>query len=527
MYKFITQLNQYLENSAKDYPNKVALICGKNKYSYAELNAMANQFAHHLTFLGVSRGERIVVSTGNVYESVIAFWGSLKFGGIVSLVSSDIASDKLEYILKDSGASALVCTSLHYQNIYKLLSSRQLDLKCILLNSNSEFEILPWVELFDDALAHKVTNNYSSTVLDIDLASIIYTSGSTGEPKGVMLTHRNMLVASSSINQYLGHSEDDVIVSALPISFDYGLYQMIMAFSMGATLILEPNFIWPAELLKKIAAFKATVLPLVPSMVPLIQQHGKRFSYDLSSIRCITNTGAALNLKHIDMLKQQFPLAQIFSMYGLTECKRCTYLPPDMIDKKPTSIGVAIPNTELWIVDEEGKKLGPNQLGQLVIRGATVMKGYWNKPEKTSEKLKDGPLPSEKVLYTGDYCWLDEDGYLYFHGRMDEVLKCRGIKVSPKEVEAVLMQHPDVVEAAIIGVEDIKQGAVIHAFVATTQKISEKQLLSYCYNALSAEQRPSRISVLKSLPKSNNGKIDKLELKSIVQTSSFQYSEVL
>jgi amino acid adenylation domain-containing protein len=513
MYDYFTQLNNYLEQSTSRYPNKVALFIGASKFTYEQLNKTANQFAHFLRACDVSRGDRVVCTTGNTYESIICFWGALKAGAVISLVSNDVARDKLDYILKDAEASVLVCTSKQYEDILIPIKEDHYPLKAILLSEETEVEKLTVVHEFENALKNLSTNTTHSSALDIDLASIIYTSGSTGEPKGVMLTHRNMLSASTSINQYLAHSEDDVIISVLPISFDYGLYQMIMAFSVGATLILEANFTWPAQLLKKIAMHKATVLPVVPSMVPLLKLHGEHFAYDLSSVRCVTNTGAALNLKHISMLQNLFNSARIFSMYGLTECKRCTYLPPEMIRKKPTSVGIAIPNTELWIVDEAGNRLGPKQVGQLVIRGATVMRGYWKKPDKTAEKLKNGLLPNEKLLYTGDYCWLDEEGYLYFHGRMDEVLKCRGIKVSPKEVEAVLMQHPSIIEAAIIGVDDNEWGTALHAFIATSAKVALSELQHYCQQHLSAEQRPKFISVLKSLPKSTNGKIDKLKLK--------------
>ncbi|NNM58237.1 MAG: long-chain fatty acid--CoA ligase [Legionellales bacterium] len=359
------------------------------------------------------------------------------------------------------------------------------------------------------------TQYVSSTILDIDLASIIYTSGSTGEPKGVMLTHRNMLAASTSINCYLSHMANDIIISVLPLSFDYGLYQMIMAFSVGATLILEENFIWPAQLLKKIAANKATVLPVVPSMVGLLLQHNKLFSYDVSSIRCVTNTGAALNVKHIDNLKLIFKTANIFSMYGLTECKRCTYLPPDKIDSKPTSVGIAIPNTELFIVDEQGNQLGKNQIGQLVIRGSTVMKGYWNKPVETEKKLKNGLLPGEKVLYTGDYCWLDDDNYLYFHSRMDEVLKCKGMKVSPKEVEETLMRCSLISEVAIVGVDDLEYGTAIYAFIVTVGEVEQNNIKQFYHENLSAEKRPKYLEFLSQLPKTQNGKVNKLELKKI------------
>lgn len=526
MYDYFTQLSDYLVNSAKNYPNKIALCIDKQKFTYEELNEKSNQLAQYLKNKGIVRGDRVVVSCGNTYQAVITFWGVLKLGAVVSLVSSDLSEEKLDYILLDSGASSLVCTSKQYEGLLQPIKTGSYSLKSILLVDTGEMDELLGAEIFDLALISSSSQKPNSMALDIDLASIIYTSGSTGEPKGVMLTHRNMLSASTSINQYLGHSEDDTIVSVLPISFDYGLYQMIMAFSVGATLVLEKNFTWPAQILKKISDFKATVLPVVPSMVPLLKQHGERFPYDLSSVRCITNTGAALNLKHIDMLTEQFSKAKVFSMYGLTECKRCTYLPPDMIKTKPGSVGIAIPNTELWVVGEDGSRLGANQVGQLVIRGATVMKGYWKKPEKTAEKLKDGPLPDEKLLYTGDYCWLDEDGCLYFHGRMDEVLKCRGIKVSPKEVEAKLMQHPAIIEVAVIGVDDLEWGTAIHAFIAASEKVTLNELQQYAQNTLASEQRPKFISILKSLPKSTNGKIDKLALKASLQIEEIKQEEV-
>ena len=512
MYDYLTQLHYYLGRAAAQYPNKVAIFLGKQCFTYEQLNEKANQFANFLHSCDLSRGDRVVCATGNTYESVISFWGTLKAGGVISLVSNDITSDKLNYILRDTEASILICRSKQYQAIMKTIKASNYPVKAILLSETEAIEKLSGCYDFQEALTGLTTYPMDSGTLDIDLASIIYTSGSSGAPKGVMLSHHNMLAASTAINQYLGYSQGDIIICALPMSFDYALYQMIMAFSVGATLILEANFMWPAQLLKKITTFKATVLPVVPSMVPLLKRHNERFCYDLSSIRCITNTGAALNVKHINMLQEQFTSARIFSMYGLTECKRCTYLPPEMLEKKPTSVGIAIPNTELWIVDEEGNRLQSNQVGQLVIRGTTVMRGYWRKPDKTAKKLKRGVLPDEKVLYTGDYCWLDEEGYLYFYGRMDEVLKCRGIKVSPREVETVLMQHSLVIEAAVIGVDDSEWGTTLHAFIATSAKITLSELQSYCQQHLSAEQQPKFFSLLHALPKLLNGKIDKLQL---------------
>jgi acyl-coenzyme A synthetase/AMP-(fatty) acid ligase len=201
-------------------------------------------------------------------------------------------------------------------------------------------------------------------------------------------------------------------------------------------------------------------------------------------------------------------------MYGLTECKRCSYLPPEDLDRKPGSVGVAIPNTELWIVDDQGRRLGPNQVGQLVVRGATVMLGYWEKPEATAEKLRPGPLPGERVLYTGDYCRFDDEGYLYFVGRMDDIIKSRGEKVPPKEVEGVLLNLPGVKEAAVVGVPDPILGQAVKAFVVleTTASYTDKQIQRECQSRLEAYMVPREIVFVADLPKTQTGKIKKTGL---------------
>lgn len=477
----ITLLQQLLINSANKFPHKNALSIGKNKFTYACLLRNATLFANRLKENGLKRGDRVVVCATNSVHVIVAFWGTLMADGIISLIAPDLEEEKILYILKDSGASAFVDL--------RKVSAFTLDF---------ETDALPEISF---------KNN------ELDLASIIYTSGSTGEPKGVMLTHRNMLTAASSINQYLDHSDRDVILSALPMSFDYGLYQMIMAFSVGATLVLEVDALFPAHILRKIEIEKVTVLPCVPTLFTLLTEHGRRFKYDYSTLRAVTNTGAALTHKNIKEISEIFPNAKIFSMYGLTECKRCTYLPPHAIMQKPDSVGIAIPNTELWIVDEAGQKVGPNIVGQLVIRGATVMRGYWNKPEETSKKLKEGPIPGEKVLYTGDYALQDEDGYLYFKGRMDEVLKFKGMKVSPIEMESTLSRLENVREVAVLGILDNSDDLMLVICLSASSNISDENLKAQVREALPRSLHPSHILIMKKLPKNTNGKINKRILK--------------
>jgi acyl-CoA synthetase (AMP-forming)/AMP-acid ligase II len=375
---------------------------------------------------------------------------------------------------------------------------------------------LPTLVAFDELLAEGVAQSAPPSLnIDIDLASIVYTSGSTGDPKGVMLTHRNMLTAATSISSYLGMLEDDVILNALPLAFDYGLYQMIMAFRQGARLVLERSFAYPAEVLKVASAEKITGLPGVPTIFAMLAEMKGLGSFDLSSVRFVTNTAAALPLKHIEFAKRAFPGARIYSMYGLTECKRCTYLPPEDVERKPTSVGIAIPNTEVWVVDDQGNRVGPGGVGQLVVRGATVMKGYWEKPEATARKLKPGLLPGEQVLWTGDYCKMDEEGYVYFVGRMDDIIKSRGEKVAPKEVENVLVSLSGIREAAVIGVPDDLLGEAVKAFVALEEgaQLTAKEIQNYCQSKLENFKVPKVVEFMAELPKTDTGKVKKTGLQ--------------
>jgi acyl-CoA synthetase (AMP-forming)/AMP-acid ligase II len=222
-----------------------------------------------------------------------------------------------------------------------------------------------------------------------------------------------------------------------------------------------------------------------------------------------------LPVKHIELLQKIFPSALIFSMYGLTECKRCTYLPPKDVARKPTSVGIAIPNTEMWIVDEQDAKVGPGVVGQLVIRGATVMAGYWEKPEQTAKKLRPGPIPGERVLYTGDTCKMDEEGYLYFVGRMDDVIKSRGEKVAPKEVENALVHIPGVKEVAVIGIPDELLGQAVKAFVVPEKgaTLTEKQIIAEAQQRLENFMVPKVVQIVDDLPKTTTGKIKKTDLR--------------
>jgi acyl-CoA synthetase (AMP-forming)/AMP-acid ligase II len=441
----------------------------------------------------------------------------LKANAVVSMVNPLTKADKLAYLINDCRATALI-TDSHLANVYQPALERSGSVRAVIVSGSPDAQSLaklPNGVTWEAALAGEDrATPPARTGIDIDLAAIVYTSGSTGDPKGVMLTHRNMLTAATSVSTYLGLRETDVTLMVLPMAFDYGLYQMVMAFRVGARVVIERSFAFPAAVLNVMAKEGVTVFPGVPTIYAMLIEMSSLSSFDLSRIRMVTNTAAALPLKHIERLRELFPTAQLFSMYGLTECHRCTYLPPADLPNKPGSVGIAIPDTEMWLVDENDKRVPAGQVGQLVIRGATVMRGYWDKPEATAKKLRPGPLPGEMVLYTGDYGRMDEDGYLYFVGRMDDIIKSRGEKVAPKEVENAITNIPGVKETAVIGVPDDVLGQAVKAFVVREQgaTLTEKDVQRECQSRLENFMVPKFVVFVDDLPKTTTGKIRKTGL---------------
>jgi acyl-CoA synthetase (AMP-forming)/AMP-acid ligase II len=334
-----------------------------------------------------------------------------------------------------------------------------------------------------------------------------------------MLTHLNMISAATSITTYLENVPEDIIINVLPLSFDYGLYQVLMAFKFGGTVVLEKSFTYPYEVIKKMVKEKVTGFPGVPTIFAILLQMDDLSRFDFSSLRYITNTAAPLPVPYIKRLREIFPHARLYSMYGLTECKRVSYLPPEEIDRRPQSVGRGMPNEEVWIVDESGKRVGPGVVGELVVRGSNVMRGYWADPEATDRVLKPGILPGEKVLYTGDLFKMDEEGFLYFVGRKDDMIKTKGERVSPKEVEEAIHALEGVAEAAVIPVPDEILGQAIKAYVVPKNgySLKEKELILHCKKMLEDFAVPKYFEIRDSLPKNASGKIDKLLLKKEIE----------
>lgn len=320
-----------------------------------------------------------------------------------------------------------------------------------------------------------------------------------------------MVFVSGSIINYLENNENDIILNVLPLSFGYGLYQLLTVFRSGATLILENSFAFPAMILQLIQQERATGMPGVPTFYAMLLQFD--FSkVDFSSLRYITNAASGLPPSHLLELQRRLPDTKIYAMYGLTEVVRALYLPPEYIQQKPDSVGIAISGTEVW-VERDGIRMGPGEVGELVVRGRHVMRGYWQAPELTAVRFRSGAVPGERLCYTGDLFKTDQDGFFYFVSRQDDIIKSRGEKVAPREVETVLHHLDGVVEAVVIGVPDAILGQAIKALIVKDEKpLTEREVLAHCRGHLEDFMVPKYVEFVTSLPKSPSGKVLKGEL---------------
>ncbi|MBZ0155099.1 MAG: AMP-binding protein [Alphaproteobacteria bacterium] len=507
-----TLVHHFLEFSAERLPDKVALVQGDRRFTYSGLSAMTDRLAYALVGCGVGRGDRIAVFADNSVEAVVSLFAIMKAGGAFMMIPPATKPEKLRFILNNSRAKVLITQESRYETV--VAARCPYPERVIVAGTVPGGHPAPLS--LDEILRNGPGNTVSPRCIDLDLASIIYTSGSTGYPKGVMLSHRNMVSAAHSIVTYLETSEDDRILTVLPLSFDYGLYQVLMGFMVGGTVVLGNSFAYPSLVLDTMERERVTGLPGVPTLFALLLRTRGIETRDFRALRYLTNTAAVLPVSHIRRLRELFPQAKLYSMYGLTECKRVSYLPPEELERRPTSVGRGMPNEEVYILNERGERAAPGEIGELVVRGANVMLGYWEMPEETAQRLRPGRYPGERVLYTGDLFRMDEEGYLYFVARKDDIIKCKGEKVSPREIENVLYGIDGVLEAAVLGVPDEICGSAIKACIALERGslLTESDILRHCAQYLEAHMVPRFIEIHASLPKTATGKISKNELVS-------------
>jgi acyl-CoA ligase (AMP-forming) (exosortase A-associated) len=520
-----TLLHELVARSAARTPEAPALTYGVHTLSYAELQSRVAAFASGLLALGLARTERVGIYLEKRFETVVASFGAPAAGGVMVPMNPLLKAEQVAFIARDCNVRVLVTSPERLLQLLPVLPECP-DLRHVVLTEGTAPAVaLPpgialhaWAALLDTppATGHRV--------IDTDLAAILYTSGSTGRPKGVVLSHRNMVAGAKSVASYLENGPSDTLLAALPLSFDAGFSQLTTAFHSGARVVLL-NYLLPNDVLKAMEREKVTGLTAVPPLY--IQLSALDWPGAIGEhLRYFANTGGRMPRETLQLLRQRVPKAKPFLMYGLTEAFRSTYLPPEEVDRRPDSIGRAIPNAEILVLREDGTECGPDEPGELVHRGALVGQGYWNDAEKTAERYKllpagiggrqAGQMLPEVAVFSGDTVRRDAEGFLYFVGRRDEMMKTSGYRVSPTEVEEVLYATRLVGECVAFGVDHPVLGQAIQVIATApdgSAALDVPALLAECRKHMPAYMVPHGIEPMAGpLPRNPNGKIDRKTL---------------
>lgn len=507
-------LHDLIWSSADRLPERSAILRGEQTASYEMLADLVRRAASGLARAGVRRGTRVGIYLPKQIEAVAAMFAASCSRAIFVPINPVLKPAQVGHILRDSGASLLVTSAERLTALSGELMNCP-DLERVVLVGNQE-ESDPGfgaVESWESFIS--VPGAGQDRGIDTDPVSILYTSGSTGKPKGVVLSQRNMVSGAESVAAYLENSESDRLLAVLPFSFDYGFSQLSTAFLVGASVVLL-DYLLPRDVLRAAQAYGVTGLAAVPPLWTQLANLEWPESV-AKSLRYITNSGGAMPTTALERLRRSLPDTKVFLMYGLTEAFRSTFLPPDQVAVRPTSIGKAIPNAEVLVVRPDGTECAPGEPGELVHRGALVGLGYWRDPVRTAERYRpipqlggEIPLP-DMAVWSGDTVVRDEEGFLYFVGRRDEMIKTSGYRVSPTEVEEILFGSGLVAEAVAIGVPDDTLGQVIVAVAVARDENATPTaaLLEHLRKQLPSYMIPSRIEWRKMLPRNANGKIDR------------------
>ena len=516
-------LHHLLENTVAASPAKEAvvdLVGGRRSFYYESLRSMATSCAAVLQELGIERRDRVAIYLPKSAEEAAAVFAPSYADGVFVSVNSLLLGHQVAHILADCGVKYLITSKKDWARIREEVEEVD-SLRALLLidgqDGESASDLIPSVWGVMEPAGRKLR---PACAIGEDLAGILYTSGSTGKPRGVMLSHRNLLAGSRIVSTYLEISGDERILSVVPFSFDYGLNQLLTSVQFGATIVLL-QFKFPYEIVRALKDEDITGFAGVPLIWAGLVHHASGLKdTSLPKLRYITNTGGMVPTATVKALRQLLPTTQIFLMYGLTEAFRSTYLPPSEVDHRPGSIGRAIPETEIVVINSEGKPCKAGEPGILIHRGPTVSLGYWGKPELTREVIRPHPYISADqgggmVCYSGDLVKTDEDGFIYFIARADGQIKSQGYRISPAEVEEVLMEGGELSQAAVIGLPAAEAGEHVHAIVVPANAgLKTDDVLRRCAQKLPSYMVPKSIEVVDSLPKTPNGKIDYKLLRS-------------
>ena len=516
-------LHDLVERAARSWPQAPALTCGQETWTYRRLADAVAAFGAGLIANDLQRTGRVGIWLEKRFESVVASFGAPAAGGVMVPMNPLLKPEQVVYIARDCNVRILVTSPERLAMLAPVLDQCP-DLRHVVVTDapTLPLPLRPGIALhtWDDLLAAPA--HFGHRVIDTDVCAILYTSGSTGRPKGVVLSHRNMVVGAKSVASYLENGPHDTLLAALPLSFDAGFSQLTTAFHAGARVVLL-NYLLPRDVLKAMAREKVTGLTAVPPLYIQLTQVAVWPVEIGEHLRYLANTGGRMPRETLDALRTRVPKAKPFLMYGLTESFRSTYLPPEEVDRRPDSIGKAIPNAEILVLREDGAECGADEPGELVHRGALVGQGYWNDAEKTAERYRLLPIGiggreaglqlPEYAVFSGDTVRRDVEGFLYFIGRRDEMMKTSGYRVSPTEVEEVLYATKLIGECAAFGVDHPALGQAIQVIAtppAGAAAVDVLALLAACKQRMPAYMVPQGVeSVPGPLPRNPNGKIDR------------------
>jgi acyl-CoA ligase (AMP-forming) (exosortase A-associated) len=514
----VTQLHHLIEEQAAQRGDAPAVTFKDTTLTYAELRRELEAFAAALTGIGLARGQRVGVYLDKRIETVVSLFGASAAGGVFVPVNPLLRPRQVAHIVGDCDVRVLVTSRERLELLREELEACGSVTHVIVVGErpaaadpHPAYEILAW----DDVCVAPAERLTQLEGIDVDMAAILYTSGSTGRPKGVVLSHRNLIAGADSVSEYLENDEDDCILAALPLSFDAGFSQLTTGFRAGAHVVLV-NYLLPGDVIRLCARHRVTGLTCVPPL--WIQLADQSWPPEASGgLRYFANTGGRMPRATLQKLRAIFPDARPYLMYGLTEAFRSTYLDPSEVDRRLDSIGKAIPNAEILVVRPDGSRCEPGEQGELVHRGALVAMGYWNDPERTAERFRPAPGrdyglgDSELAVWSGDLVVADDEGFLYFVSRKDEMIKTSGYRVSPTEIEEVVYDTGLVDGAVALGVDDplLGQRIVLVVSPANGNGLTSETLLARLRRELPLYMVPREVVVRSALPRSPNDKFDR------------------
>ncbi len=520
-----TNLHHLLEDAAGQRRTAAALTYKDTTVDYQSLWRQARAVAAGLRRLGLCREDRVAIFLDKRIETVTSIFGVSAASGVFVPLNPLLRPAQVQYVLDDCSVRVLVTSRDRFDVLADRLKGCASLEHVVLVDdartghrpdaNGTGFEVHRWSQVCEEGEAPPAPE----PVIDLDIAAVLYTSGSTGKPKGVVLSHRNLIAGAESVSSYLGNNRDDVILAALPLSFDAGLSQLTTAFCVGAHVVLL-NYLLPKDLVRLCAKHAVTGLTCVPPLwIQLADEVWPREA--ARAIRYFANTGGKMPRATLDKLRAQLPDARPFLMYGLTEAFRSTYLDPLEVDRRPDSIGRAVPNAEILVLRPDGSACGPGEEGELVHRGALVALGYWGDTERTAQRFRPvsgagtGWRTPEPAVWSGDMVVADEEGFLYFVGRKDDMIKTSGYRVSPTEIEEVAYDTGLVRDAVALGLDDARLGQRVALVVTPTETATfdAELLVAAMRRELPLYMVPTEVHARAEIPRSPNGKFDRALLR--------------